>query len=276
MGDQVAWYVGLNWLAALLYLAATVANVSGIIFKKEKVERRSYLPVWLGMGVHLAAILYWWRIVGHGPYLAPSEVLSSDAWCSLVMFFIFLRFFPRIRPASMVVFPMVFLTVGLANMYSPAIRSLPPTYGTIWLVLHILIYKISLGTLIIALAFSIFYLRKMKGNPAPWLQKLPDLEGLDLYAYRFVGFGFIFWGIAMLAGSIWAYKAWGRFWGWDPVETWALVTWLAFGAYLHFRKFFGLQGRKAAWNYMGCFVLSLVAYYVTSHMGSSIHSEYFK
>jgi len=276
MDNQVAIYVALNWLAVLCYVGATIANVSGVMFRKEVVEQRSYWPAWLGLIVHSVAIAYWWSIVGHGPYMAPSEVLSSDAWITIVVFFIFLRFFPRIKTASVIVFPVAFLMIALANFYNPGIRSLPPTFGSIWLVLHIAFYKIALGTLVIALAFSIFYLLKNRRTTSAWMQRLPELDGIDLYAYRFTGFGFIFWAIGMLAGSIWAYKSWGRFWGWDPVETWSLITWLLFGIYLHLRRFFRLNGNRAAWLFIFCFIMSLVSLFVTSHMGSSIHAEYFK
>ena len=276
VNDQVAIYVAVNWLAVFCYVLATVANAGGVLFRKESLERRSYLAAWLGLGVHTAAIAYWWRMVGHGPYMAPSEVLSSDAWITMVVFLVFMRFFPRIRPASVVVLPAVFLMIALANFYNPGIRSLPPTFGSIWLVLHISFYKISLGTLIIALAFSIFFLLKNRPAPSAWMLRLPDLDSIDLYAYRFAGFGFIFWTIGMLAGSIWAYRSWGRYWGWDPVETWSLITWIIFGIYLHLRRFFRMNGGKAALFFIFGFLTALVALFVTSHMGTSIHGEYFQ
>ncbi len=276
MDKTIATYVVLNWITVFFYVVATIANVYGVLFKHEKVERASYWPAGIGLFVHSVDIVYWWRVVGHGPYMAPSEVLSSDAWITIFMFFLFLRFYPRIRSASVIVFPAAFLMVALATMYNPGIRSLPPTFGSVWLIFHISFYKISLGTLVIALAFSIFYLLKSRPSPAPWLQRLPELESVDLYAYRFAGFGFIFWGIGMLGGSIWAYKSWGRYWGWDPVETWSLITWLTFGVYLHLRRFFRWSGTKAAWLFVFCFVMSLVSLFLTAHMGSSIHAEYFK
>lgn len=276
MTDQASVYVTMNWLAVCCYVAATVFNASGIIFRKAVVEQRSYWPLWLGLAVHSVSLIYWWRVVGHGPYMAPSEVLLSDAWIAMVLFLGFQRVFPRIRPASLVVLPLVFLMVALANFYNPGIRSLPPTFSSIWLVLHISFYKIALGALIIALAFSIFYLLKARPTPPDWLRRLPDLEDLDLHAYRFAGFGFIFWAIGMLAGSIWAYKSWGRYWGWDPVETWSLITWLIFGTYLHLRRFFRMGGRAAAWFFIFGFIVALVALFASSHMGTSIHSEYFQ
>lgn len=165
MADQASAYVAMNWLAVCCYVVATVLNAGGIIFRKAVVERRSYWPLWLGLALHSASLVYWWRVVGHGPYMAPSEVLLSDAWIAMVLFLGFQRVFPRIRPASLIVVPLVFLMVALANFYNPGIRSLPPTFSSIWLVLHISFYKIALGALIIALAFSIFYL--LKARPAP-------------------------------------------------------------------------------------------------------------
>jgi ABC-type transport system involved in cytochrome c biogenesis permease subunit len=276
MDTQTALYVTLNWIAVFFYIVATVANVGGIIFDRANLEKASYWPVAIALVVHGAAIALWWKVVGHGPYMAPSEVLSSDAWVTMAAFIIFKRIYPKIRQASIVVFPATFLLLALATMYNPGIRSLPTTFGSVWLIFHIAIYKISFATLVIALAFSIFVLMKSRENPAEWMVRLPDTSVVDVYAYRFAGFGFIFWVIGMLAGSIWAYRSWGRYWGWDPVETWALVTWLLLGVYLHLRRFFRWAGRRAAWLYIFCFVISLISLFVTSHLGSSIHAEYFK
>ena len=230
------------------------------------------IAVLLGLVLHTVAIGYWWRIVGHGPYMAQSEVLSSDSWIVLVLFLLFSRLYPRIRPASIVAFPTGFLLLALGLFYNPGIRTLPPTFRSIWLVIHIGLYKVALATLLIAFAFSVFYLRKGRGG-GRWLQRLPELPVIDVYAYRFAGFGMIFWTIGMLAGSIWAHQSWGRFWGWDPVETWSLVTWILFGIFLHLRRFFRLEGGPAAWLFIFCFAVSLISLFVTSHMGTSIHAE---
>ncbi len=275
MDNVNALYTGLSWLAVFLYVLATIANVAGVLFRKDKPEVFSYRLAIGGLLPHSIAIAYWWRIVGHGPYMAPSEVLASDAWIVMVLFLLFTRLYPRVRPASIVVFPATFLMQALGLFYNPGIRSLPPTFRGIWLIFHIGFYKIALATIIIASAFSLFFILK-KRSTAQWLQRLPEPAAIDIYAYRFAGFGFIFWAIAMLAGSIWAYQSWGRFWGWDPVETWSLVTWIVFGIYLHLRRFFGWQGERASWLYLGCLVLSLLALFYTSHLNTSIHMEYLR
>ncbi len=268
-------YTGVTWLAVVFYVFATVANVYGVLFRKGRWEVVSRRLAFIGLSVHTGVICYWWRVVGHGPYMAPSEVLSSDAWMMMALYLVFARIYPRVRPASIVAFPGTFLLQALGLFYNPGIRTLPPTFRSVWLVIHISLYKVALGTLTIALAFSIFYLLKGRRSYA-WLERVPEPEVMDAYCYRFAGFGFIFWTIGMLAGSIWAHQSWGRYWGWDPVETWSLASWLMFGIYLHLRRFFAWNGRRSARFFVVCYVISLISIFIMSHLNTSIHAEYFR
>lgn len=275
MIDPLVIDTGLHWIAVVLYIIATVINCYGLVFHRQKAERASYRVAVAGLCVHGAALLYRWIVSGHGPYIVKYEILSSDAWLVLFLFLIFQRMYPKIRFASLVVFPATFLLIGIGLFLNPASRKLPPSLRSIWLVFHVAFYKIALATLVIALAISIFFIIKKRKDPAR-LKMLPPLSDLDVYAHRFAGFGFIFWAIAMLSGSIWAYQSWGRFWGWDPIETWSLITWLGFGLYLHLRRFFGWNGERAALLFMACFALSIVSLFFVSFVDSSIHSAYFR
>ncbi|ANA41128.1 cytochrome c biogenesis protein [Geobacter anodireducens] len=275
MDSSFAHITIIHWVAVVVYVIATIFNVSGLMFRKERAVAVSEALVLGGLLVHGIGILWWWKIVGHGPYIGRFEVLSSHAWAVLALFMTSARFFPRIKAASILVFPVTFLMIAVGLFIEPQAKMLPPTLRSVWLVLHVIFYKISLFTLLVALAFSLFYLLR-KRTGISWLQRLPELEILDILSFRFAGFSFTFWGIAMVAGSIWAYQSWGRFWGWDPVETWSLMTWIAFGIYLHLRRFFGWNGERAAYLYLICFVLSVISLLFTPLIGSSIHSEYFK
>ena len=165
------------------------------------------------------------------------------------------------------------MAIGIFN--NPDIYRLPPTLSGVWLVLHIGFYKVSLATCIVALTFSTLYVLKYRMSKA-WLDRLPSLHSMDTYAFRFAGFGFTFWAVGLLAGSIWGYKSWGRFWGWDPVENWSLFTWGLFGVYLHLRRFFGWQGERAAYLYIVCFGMAVFSLFLTPVLSSSIHSVYFQ
>ncbi|CAB5239414.1 unannotated protein [freshwater metagenome] len=146
----------------------------------------------------------------------------------------------------------VLLTLGtaVAVLYRPSAPLVPALKST-WLVIHVSAAIISGGVFLLAnvVAASYLYLENMesKGGRKEWAKRLPALEVLDQLSYRLVAFVFPLWTFAVIAGAIWAESAWGRYWGWDPKETWAFITWVAYAAYLHARVTVGWRGKKAAW-----------------------------
>ena len=146
----------------------------------------------------------------------------------------------------------VLLTLGtaIAVLYRPSAPLVPALKST-WLVIHVSTAIISGGVFLLAnvIAGAYLYLDSMerKGPRTVWAQRLPSLEVLDQLSYRLVAFVFPLWTFSVIAGAIWAESAWGRYWGWDPKETWAFITWVAYAAYLHARVTVGWRGRKAAW-----------------------------
>jgi ABC-type transport system involved in cytochrome c biogenesis permease subunit len=275
MKSPFAVVIGLHWGAVLFYVAATMLVVYGAFFGKARAERAGNLTVWPGIALQTAGLGLWWRIAGHGPYVDRFEVLSAYAWVLMVGFALFGWVYARVRAAGALVYPIAFSMVALALFARPEIKQLPPTFRGIWLVLHILFYNVAFCAIVIALAFSVFYMLRARGRLS-WLRALPDLPVVDLYAYRFAGFGFVFWAIGMMAGSIWAYQSWNIFWNWDPVQTWSLVAWVLFGIYLHLRRFFGWQGERAARLFVVCFGVVLFSLFLTPLIESSIHAGYFK
>jgi len=146
----------------------------------------------------------------------------------------------------------VLLTLGTAItlLYRDS-SPLVPALKSTWLVIHVMAAIISGGVFLLAnvIAGAYLYLESMesKGERKLWAKRLPDLETLDQLSYRLVAFVFPLWTFAVIAGAIWAEAAWGRYWGWDPKETWAFITWVAYAAYLHARVTIGWRGKRAAW-----------------------------
>ena len=146
----------------------------------------------------------------------------------------------------------VLLTLGTAiTLLYRNSAPLVPALKSTWLVIHVIAAIISGGVFLLAnvIAASYLYHESMekRGGRKPWAKRLPDLETLDQLSYRLVAFVFPLWTFAVIAGAIWAESAWGRYWGWDPKETWAFITWVAYAAYLHARVTIGWRGRRAAW-----------------------------
>jgi ABC-type transport system involved in cytochrome c biogenesis permease subunit len=105
---------------------------------------------------------------------------------------------------------------------------------------------------------------------------VPGSAVLDAYTVRFVGFGFLFWTITIAAGAIWANQSWGRYWGWDPIETWSLIAWLVYGLFLHARLFFRLRPASTAWCSVGAFAVFILTLLILPFLIPSMHSAYFQ
>ena len=146
----------------------------------------------------------------------------------------------------------VLLTLGTAItlLYRPSAPLVPALKST-WLAIHVSAAIASGGVFLLANCIAATYLileryEEKEARPI-WALRLPSLESLDQLSYRLVAFVFPLWTFAIIAGAIWAESAWGRYWGWDPKETWAFITWVGYAAYLHARVTVGWKGRKAAW-----------------------------
>ena len=214
--------------------------------------------------------------VGHGPYMMKYEVLSSNAWIAIAMLLVFLWRKPNWSALALVALPVVILMMGIGMFTNPEARNLPPTLRSIWLVFHILFNKLAVGAFVLSLASAIVLLRKLNGARGKWLDRLPGVDVLEANTIRFVGFGFVFWTTTIGMGSIWANQSWGRYWGWDPIESWSLVTWLAYAILLHARLFFKLNARKTAWATIACFILSVLTVLIFPFIFPSMHSAYFQ
>ena len=158
----------------------------------------------------------------------------------------------KIRWLGLPVSISVLLTLGTAItvLYVPS-APLVPALKSAWLVIHVSAAIISGGVFLLANCIAATYLildrYEENGGRPVWALKLPTLEALDQLSYRLVALVFPLWTFSVIAGAIWAEAAWGRYWGWDPKETWAFITWVAYAAYLHARVTVGWRGRKAAW-----------------------------
>ena len=131
-----------------------------------------------------------------------------------------------------------------------AVAPLVPALHSVWFLIHIVAAAIAGAAFNVGGLASVLYLLKSRAvrreKVRGYLAKLPSPERIDELAYRFHAFAFPLWTFAVAAGAVWAEYAWGRVWGWDPKETWALVTWVVYAGYLHARATAGWRGKRAA------------------------------
>ena len=273
---QFAQETLLHWCAVALYIGGMVLFAHALLFDH---PTRVHWAKWVtaaGLLPHSAALLSRWIAVGHGPYMMKYEVLSSNAWVALVMLLVFVWHRSSWAPLALLALPASILMVGAGLFSSPEARNLPPTLRSTWLVFHVFFNKLAVGAFVLAVASAIILLRKLKPTSGPLLDRLPKPDVIEAYTVRFVGFGFVFWSTTIVAGAIWANQSWGRYWGWDPIETWSLVTWLCYGCLLHARLFFRLSARSTAWGTVACFVISVLTVFIFPFLIPSLHSAYFQ
>ena len=217
----------------------------------EKVARVATAMMILGFFLLFAGVIARGVSAGRVPWGNMYEFSITGALAFSGAYLIALRKYD-LRWLGLLVSISVLLTIGTAItvLYVPS-ALLVPALKSEWLVIHVSAAIISGGVFLLSnvIAAAYLYLDRVeeKGERPQWAKRLPDLETLDQLSYRLVAFVFPLWTFSVIAGAIWAESAWGRYWGWDPKETWAFITWVAYAAYLHARVTIGWRGRRAAW-----------------------------
>lgn len=165
------------------------------------------------------------------------------------------------------------LYLGLAGtvLYKEA-GPLAPALNSYWLKIHVFAAITATGLFFVSGIVAMLYLAKSHRPKGPLLSRLPSAERLERTSYGLVALSFPIWTFAVIAGAIWAEASWGRYWGWDPKETWSFITWVIYAAYLHARSTAGWRGRKAAWFAVAAFVSLIINYYVVNIWIVGLHS----
>ncbi|HEX6515740.1 MAG TPA: c-type cytochrome biogenesis protein CcsB [Nocardioidaceae bacterium] len=253
-------------------------------------ERRLALEKWGRIGVALtivAAALHLAGLVTRGlasdpvrvPWGNMYEFTVAGTLGVSVMYLLLLRRY-RLRWMGLLVtaFEVVALMAAGLLLYVPA-GPLVPALHSYWLAIHVTAAIVATGAFAVGAITSVLYLvrdraeRRGTLRPTGYVARLPEASVLDRVAYRVHAFGFPIWTFAALvAGPIWAEYAWGRYWGWDPKEVWAFITWVVYAAYLHARATAGWKGKAAAVIALVGFATLLFNFVGINLFGSGLHS----
>lgn len=258
------------WGSVVAYSLATGASIFALVFKREWPRRILFLLV-SGWILHTIAFAARWIRIGHLPTINTFEMLSANVWGLVAAVWIAYLMLPRMRAFAAFVLPVVTMLMGWMILIPMDESSLPPTYRTIWLYIHIAFLKVFLGAAFVALGIGMITIFRALGIGRGALQRLPDDRELDGTAYRCMAVALIFDTLGIVAGAIWAQDAWGRYWSWDPLEVWSLVTWLAIGLTLHVRASFRTQPLTNAWLITGTFVVAFFTFFGIPFVSTALH-----
>ncbi|GAB3960826.1 c-type cytochrome biogenesis protein CcsB [Actinoallomurus acanthiterrae] len=210
----------------------------------------------LAWGVHGAEIVTRGMAADRVPWGNMYEFMSAITFAAVTVYLVMLWRY-KINWLGPFLMVAVVIALGIATIWlydDPG--PLRPALHSYWIAIHVTAAVTATGVFTVAGVATILYLVKAREKafkPGGIMDRVPDAETLDRISYRTMMFGFPIWTFAIIAGAIWADSAWGRYWGWDPKETWSFITWVVYAGYLHARATAGWRGRKAA-------VISLIAF----------------
>ena len=257
-------------ITTFIYGLAGFCYIYAWVFKKPSVGKAGTWVAILGLAGNTAGIALRWvesyRLgFGHAPLSNLYESLVFFAF-TIIIIYLFIERKYQNRVIGAFITPIAFLALAYASMspnISDRIQPLIPALKSNWLIAHVIACFIGYGAFAVACGVSFMYLVKHKSseNKSSMLNMLPDVDLLDDLNHRLVMFGFLFLSVGIITGAVWAYSAWGRYWGWDPKETWSLITWFVYATLLHARMMRGWRGKRTAFLSIGGFAAVLFTYF---------------
>lgn len=250
------------WLIAgiVAYFAGSVAVWLGVI-KHRNYDRLVLSTLAAGVIFFTAAITIRWLRTDYGPFLTLFEVLLSNLFSLGLIYTLAYWRYPNVRAGALAVLPLL-LFLGVWVLIVPSAPGmLPATYQTLWLWVHVGVGKIFLGLCLVAVGLAVTLLIRKLVRSDPWLASLPNDNVLDGYVWRFIAIAFVFHSCMLLAGAVWAQDAWGRYWAWDSLETWAFLTWLLLGLSLHLKLTFRIPLWSGWVLVIGIFLVAFVTFF---------------
>ncbi|WP_432822989.1 c-type cytochrome biogenesis protein CcsB [Trichloromonas sp.] len=274
-------------LATGAYFASMILFVVYLASRITGTALLANLLAYAGLAVHTAAIgLRWYESyqvpggIGHAPLSNLYESVVFFAW-TIILIYLLIDLKYRQRAVGAFVVPFAFVAMIWAQLgLNDSIEPLVPALQSNWLTYHVITCFLGYAAFAVACGVSIMYLIKIgkeeKSNgetPAGGVLSLfPSAKILDDINYKSIMIGFPLLSLGIITGAAWANYAWGTYWSWDPKETWSLIVWFIYAAFLHARFTRGWVGRKAAWLSIVGFAATLFCYLGVNLVLSGLHS----
>jgi len=267
------------WMSAL-FVFSTVFYWIGLLSRSDSGSAIGSRLCWAAVVLGFTGMMVRWfesyligPDVGHIPVSNLYEVFILFAMITALFY---LYYEERYATRQLGAFVLLIITAAVAFLLwytvsrdAATIQPLVPALQSWWMKIHVPANFIGYGTFALAAMVGTAYLLKANGILA---DRLPSLEVLDDVMYKAISVGFAFFTVATILGALWAAEAWGGYWSWDPKETWALIVWLNYAAWLHLRLINGLRGKMAAWWALVGLLVTTFAFLGVNMFLSGLHS----
>ncbi len=270
----------------VLFIFSAVSYIAFLFAPAAFIGRLATGSAWAGIYAGGSALLLRWyesyligMDIGHAPVSNLYEVFILLFCITGIVYLVMER---RYQVRALGAFVMVLVSAGvffgiwLSAHGHADIKPLVPALQSYWMKIHVPMNFIGYGSFAVACGAGMAYLFRHwlegRGGSARLLELFPTLDQLDQLAYKAVAIGFPAFTLATILGAAWAAEAWGGYWSWDPKETWALIVWLVYGAYLHARVSHGWQGKALAWWVVAGFLVTIFCFLGVNMYLSGLHS----
>lgn len=271
-------------VTTISYMASTVIFLAYLASKNKTVGFAGTLAAIFGFVVQTTAIALRWKESydlgrGHAPLSNLFESVVFFSW-TIILIFLILDFKYKYRAVGFFVVPFALLGMAWAQLgLDSGIEPLVPALQSNWLLYHVITCFLGYAAFAVACGLSIMYLIRERqedssaGSPAGGIISMfPSIKVLDDLNYKAIMIGFPLLTLGIVTGAAWANYAWGTYWSWDPKETWSLIVWFVYAAFLHARITRGWVGRRAAILSVVGFAATIFCYLGVNLFLSGLHS----
>jgi cytochrome c-type biogenesis protein CcsB len=274
--------------AMLIYIIAFLFYLLFIVTKRRAMGTFAFVVILIGFFLHLTGLLIrWWEsyATGYG-YIPLSNIYESLVFFSWAIVLVYLIVDIRYhqRAIGVIASPLAAIAIALTSLVPGAksdIRPLIPALQSNWLAIHVITCFLGYAAFAISCGVSIAYMIQAKrtssgqratSGPRDPIRWLPSSQTLDEINYKAIAIGFPMLTLGIITGAAWASYAWGSYWSWDPKETWSLITWFIYAAFLHARYTHEWRGRKTALLSIVGFGAVIFTYFGVNFLLSGLHS----
>lgn len=261
------------------YLATMILYIGYWIFKKEWLGQTATVLAMISTFAIFMMLIFRTKESGHAPFSNLYESMAFFVWI-ISLAYLIMEFKYKIKVVGAFVMAIAFIAMVATSMLPyrfQDIQPLNPALQSIWFELHVFSAFIGYAGFGLTFGMALMYLIKERFEERKTsnflIDRFPSSVILDELSYKSVAWGFIFFTLgALILGAVWANKAWGTYWSWDPKETWSLITWFIYAAYLHARVTRGWRGKKAAYVAIFGFLSTIFLYWGVSFVLPGLHA----
>ena len=271
-------------VTTIAYMASMVVFFAFLASKNKAIGLCGSVLAYAGFAVQTVAIALRWKEsyalgYGHAPLSNLYESVVFFSW-TIILIYMFIELKYKYRIVGAFVVPFAFLGMSWAQLgMQSGIEPLVPALQSNWLLYHVITCFLGYAAFAVACGISIMYLVKAgseeRGGSTPaggLMGMFPPIRVLDDLNYRAIMIGFPLLTLGIITGAAWANYAWGTYWSWDPKETWSLIVWFIYAAFLHARFTRGWVGKRAAWLSIIGFAATIFCYLGVNLLLSGLHS----